>query len=131
MYEDHNIKYFIPRIESIKYGEIIMWVNKDSEPHHLISEDIENDKPDGIFNSGIIHPKKCYSKKFDIYTGLIDYYCVIHPAERGFIIINNTLSNITDNTSNIKFNYSNKIFSNTQNQPIRNILTRYVDPMIL
>lgn len=61
-----------------------MWVNKDSEPHHLISEDIENDKPDGIFNSGIIHPKKCYSKKFDIYTGLIDYYCVIHPAEWGF-----------------------------------------------
>ena len=95
MYEDHNIKYFIPRIESIKYGEIITWINKDSEPHHLISGDIENDKPDGIFNSGIIHPKKCYSKKFDISTGLIDYYCVIHPAERGFIIINNTLSNKT------------------------------------
>jgi len=84
-----------------------------------------------FLTAGIIHPKKCYSKKFNTSTGLIDYYCVIHPAERGFIIINNTLSNITDNTSNIKFNYSNKIFSNTQNQPIRNILTRYVDPMIL
>lgn len=91
MHKDHNIKYFIPRIESIKYGEIITWINKDSEPHHLISGDIENDKPDGIFNSGIIHPKKCYSMKFDIFTGLINYYCVIHPAERCFIIINNWL----------------------------------------
>ena len=91
MHKDHNIKYFIPRIESIKYGEIITWINKDSEPHHLISGDIENDKPDGIFNSGIIHPKKCYSMKFDIFTGLINYYCVILPAERCFIIINNWL----------------------------------------
>ena len=131
MHEDHNIKYFIPRIESIKYGEIITWVNKDSEPHHLISGNIENGKPDGIFNSGIIHPKKCYSKKFDISTGLIDYYCVIHPAERGFIIVNNTLSNKTDDASNIKFNYLNKIFSNTQSQQIENTLTRYVDPIIL
>jgi hypothetical protein len=130
MHEDHNIKYFIPRVESIKNGEIITWVNKDSKPHHLISGDIVNGKPDGIFNTGIIHPKKCYSKKFDISTGLIDYYCVIHPAERGIIIVNNTLLNKTDDTSNIKFNYLNKIFS-TQSQPIENTLTRYVDPIIL
>ncbi len=34
MHEDQNIKYFIPRIELIKYGESITWINKDSEPHH-------------------------------------------------------------------------------------------------
>jgi plastocyanin len=58
MHEDQNIKYFIPRIELIKYGESITWINKDSEPHHLISGDIENGKPDGIFNSGIIQPQE-------------------------------------------------------------------------
>jgi hypothetical protein len=86
IYEDHNIKYFILRIESIKYGEIIMWVNKDSEPHHLFLEILKMINPHGIFNSGIIHPKKCYSKKFDISIGLIEYYCVIHPAERGLLL---------------------------------------------
>jgi plastocyanin len=91
MHEDHNIKYFIPRIVSIKCGETITWINKDSESHHLISEDIESGKPDGIFNSGIIPPRKYYSKKFDASIGLIRYYCVIHPAERGFIIINDML----------------------------------------
>ena len=29
MHEDHNIKYFTPRVESIKYGETITWINKD------------------------------------------------------------------------------------------------------
>jgi class 3 adenylate cyclase len=53
------------------------------------------------------------------------------PCRTRFIIINNTLSNITDNASNIKFNYLNKIFSNTQSQSIGNNLTRYVDPIIL
>jgi class 3 adenylate cyclase/plastocyanin len=134
MHEDHNIKYFTPRIKSIKYRETITWINNDSEFHHLISGDIENGKPDGIFNSGIIQPQKCYSKKFDSPTGLVRYYCVMHPAEQGFIIINDTsLLDKTDEdiTNNIKFNYLNKIFTNVQSQPIESMLIRYVDPIIL
>lgn len=131
MHEEHNIKYFTPRIEFIKNGETITWFNKDSEPHHLISGDIEYGKPDGIFNSGIIPPRKYYSKKFDTPTGLIRYYCVIHPAERGFIIINDMLLDKTNDIRNTKFSYLNKIFSNVQTQSIEYMLTRYVDPIIL
>ncbi|HEX6294134.1 MAG TPA: hypothetical protein VFZ46_03190, partial [Nitrososphaeraceae archaeon] len=132
MHEDHNIKYFTPRIESINYGETITWINNDSEFHHLISGDIEYGKPDGIFNSGIIQPQKCYSKKFNTTTGLVRYYCVMHPAERGFIIINDKLSDKTeDYIRNIKFNYLNKILTNVPSQPIESMLIRFVDPIIL
>ena len=133
MHEDHNIKYFIPRIELIKYGETITWINKDSESHHLISGDIESGKPDGIFNSGIILPQKSYSKNFDVSTGLIRYYCVVHPAERGFIIIiqDQLSEKIHDINNNQSFNYFHKILQNVQSQPIESILSRYVDPIIL
>jgi class 3 adenylate cyclase/plastocyanin len=132
MHEEHNIKYFTPRVQSVQYGETITWINKDSESHHLISGDIESGKPDGIFNSGEISPQKDYTKKFDIKTEVIRYYCVIHPAERGFIIINDTtLDKTDDSSSNAKFNYLNKIFANVQNQPIESILIRYIDPIIL
>ncbi|HKO40130.1 MAG TPA: hypothetical protein VJU85_02635, partial [Nitrososphaeraceae archaeon] len=84
---------------------------KDSESHHLISGDIESGKPDGIFNSGIIQPQKCYSKNFDVSTGLIRYYCVVHPAERGFIIIlqDQLTEEIHDIKNNQSFNYFSKI----------------------
>lgn len=132
MHEDHNIKQFTSRIESINYGETITWINNDSEFHHLISGDIEYGKPDGIFNSGIIQPQKCYSKKFDTLAGLVRYCCVMHPAERGFIIINDIYSGKTDDyIRNIKFNYLNKILTNAQSQPIESMLIRYVDPIIL
>ena len=133
MHEDHNIKYFTPRVESIKYGETITWINKDSESHHLISGNIQNGKPDGIFNSGEILSQKYYTKKFDTPIGLISYYCVMHPAERGFIIINELLLNETSNNTinDIKVNYLNKIFANEQSKSIESILIRYVDPIIL
>ena len=134
MHEDHNIKYFTKRIKSIKDRETITWINNDSKSHHLISGDIENGKPDGILNSEMIQPQKCYSKKFDSSTGLICYYCVIHHAEQGFIIINETISdkNNTDITNySSKFNYLNKIFANVQHQTIESMLIRYIDPIIL
>jgi plastocyanin len=91
LHEDHNIKYFTPRIRFIKYGETLTWINKDSESHHLISGDMDNDKPDGILNSGEISSHKSYTKKVEAAIGFISYFCVIYPAERGFIIINDTL----------------------------------------
>jgi plastocyanin len=134
MHEDHNIKYFTPRVEYIKYGETITWINKDSESHHLISGDIENGKPDGIFNSGEILLQKYYTKKFDTSNGFIHYYCVIHPAEQGFIIISDVSidKKIDDNPINdIKINYLNKTITNVQSQSIESMLIRYVDPIIL
>jgi hypothetical protein len=56
----------------------------------------------------------------------------MHPAERGFIIINDIYSGKTDDyIRNIKFNYLNKILTNAQSQPIESMLIRYVDPIIL
>lgn len=59
----------------------------------------------------------------------------MHPAEQGFIIMNDTPSldktDKGDITNNIKFNYLKKIFSNAQSQPIESMLIRFVDPIIL
>ena len=131
MHEVHNIKYFTPRIVSIKDGETISWINKDSGSHHLISGDIENGKPDGIFNSEIIQSQKCYSKKYDVPSRLIRYYCVIHPAEQGFIVINRTISGTNSDINSSEIKYLNKISSNVRNQSIESMLIRYVDPIIL
>ena len=131
MHEEHNIKYFTPRIKFIKKGETITWINNDSECHYLISGDIENGKPDGIINSGMIQPQKSYTMKFNVLPRLISYYCVIHPAERGFVNINNHLDKTIQDINNIKFSNLTNILPNKQNQQIESLLVRYVDPIIL
>ncbi len=74
--------------------------------------------------SEIIQPQKCYSKKFDAPSGLIRYYCVIHPAEQGFIVFNKTISGTNSDIVSSEIKYLNKILSNVRNQSIESMLIR-------
>ena len=56
-----NIKYFAPRFIKIRTGQINTWVNRDSEPHELVSGNVDYGRPDGILNTGIIEPGESFS----------------------------------------------------------------------
>ena len=129
MFEFSHIKYFIPKIINIKNGHTIKWINKDSICHHLVSGNVEEAKPDGILNTGIIEVGKSYSKIFDISIGLINYYCVLHPAERGAIMIYDQLTDKKSIDNQLK--YFKKNLENIQSNSLELILKRYVDPIVL
>ena len=84
------VKYFTPRFIKIQTGQTSTWINRNSEPHELVSGNAEHGRPDGILNTGIIESSKSFSKRFDISSlSSIHYFCIRHPEERGMIIIYN------------------------------------------
>jgi plastocyanin len=82
-----NVKYFAPRFIKLRTGQTNTWVNRDTEPHELVSGNAEYGRPDGILNTGIIEPGKSFSKRFDNAIQSIPYFCIRHPEERGTVII--------------------------------------------
>lgn len=130
--EFSNIKYFTPKLIHIKNGQIIKAINKDSTPHHLISGDPEEGRPDGILNTDSIIPGEVYSKKFEATIGLIKYYCVLHPAERGFIIIYDQQMNKSEIDADIKTkNYFDSMITDIQTYSLESMLIRHVDPIVV
>jgi hypothetical protein len=85
------VKYFTPSFIKIRTRQTNTWINRDSEPHELVSGNAEHGRPDGILlNTGIIKSGKSFSKRFDIsIPSSIPYFCIKHPEERGTIIIYN------------------------------------------
>ena len=130
--EFSNMKYFTPKLIDIKNGQIIKWINKDSTTHHLISGDAEECRPDGILNTDAIKPGEIYSKKFDTAIGLIKYYCVLHPAERGYIIIYDKQMNKSKNKTDFETkNYFNKMITDIHTHSLESMLIRHVDPVVV
>lgn len=131
MYEVSNIKYFVPKLINIRRGDTIHWINRDSATHHLISGNVDEGKPDGIFNSMAILPQNSFSKKIDDVEGIINYYCVIHPSERGCIIVNETQKNNTFLILDPELlnSYEKKDADRELQHDYK--LARYLDPVVL
>ncbi len=127
------VKYFIPRFLKIRTGQTNTWINRDSEPHELVSGNAEHGRPDGILNTGIIESGKSFSKRFDIsIPSSIPYFCIRHPEERGTIVIYNKYQdemNMKETIDHIKqvFTFDNV---KLQQQDIASTLSRYEDPVI-
>jgi len=130
MFEFSHIKYFIPKIINIQNEQTIKWINKDSICHHLVSGNVEEGKTDGILNTGIIESGNSFSKTFDSSKGLINYYCVLHPAERGAIMIYDNQLKDKKSVDN-QFRYFRKGLENVRRTSLESILKRYVDPVVL
>ena len=129
------VKYFAPRFIKIQTGQTNTWINRDSEPHELVSGNAEYGRPDGILNTGIIEPGKSFSKRFDTNIPSIPYFCIRHPEERGTIIIYNKYEdemNIKERIDHIKqvFTYDNVKLKQEEQQDIASTLSRYEDPVI-
>ena len=74
-----DIKY-VPAEITIKASETIQWTNSDSVTHTVTKQS----GPGQDFDSGNIAQEKTYERAFTS-KGTINYFCKIHPNQRGVI----------------------------------------------
>ena len=70
---------FMPTTMTVNAGDQVTWVNKDDEPHTVVSDT-------GVFRSGAMDTNESYSFKFDK-PGTYHFTCSIHPRMVGTIVV--------------------------------------------
>jgi plastocyanin len=70
---------FVPAILTIKPGTAVTWINRDEEPHNVVS-------PDRVFRSKAIDGGEKFTTVFDK-PGTYNYICAVHPHMRGKIVV--------------------------------------------
>ena len=70
---------FMPTILTVNAGDQVTWVNKDDEPHTVVSDT-------GLFRSGAMDTDESFSFKFDK-PGTYHFTCSIHPRMVGTIVV--------------------------------------------
>jgi plastocyanin len=70
---------FTPTTLTVSAGSQVTWVNKDDEPHTVVSDT-------GMFRSGAIDTDESFSFTFDK-PGTYHFTCSIHPRMVGTIIV--------------------------------------------
>ncbi len=68
---------FSPATVTIKSGDTVVWTNKDGAMHNVIGDS---------FGSGNFGKDGAYSHTFTA-AGTYNYYCSIHPAMKGAVIV--------------------------------------------
>lgn len=70
---------FMPTTLTVNAGAEVSWVNKDGEPHTVVSDT-------GLFRSGALDTDESFSFKFEM-PGTYHFTCSIHPRMVGTIIV--------------------------------------------
>jgi plastocyanin len=70
---------FMPTTVTVSAGAQVTWVNKDDEPHTVVSDT-------GLFRSGAMDTNESFSFKFDK-PGTYHFTCSIHPRMVGTVIV--------------------------------------------
>jgi plastocyanin len=70
---------FTPNALTVTAGATVTWVNKDDEPHSVVSDT-------GLFRSGAVDTNEAFSFKFDK-PGTYHFTCAIHPRMVGTIVV--------------------------------------------
>jgi plastocyanin len=70
---------FMPITLTVQAGEQVTWVNKDDEPHTVVSDS-------GLFRSAAMDTDESFSFKFDK-PGTYRFVCSIHPRMVGTIVV--------------------------------------------
>jgi plastocyanin len=70
---------FTPTPLTVKAGSTVTWINKDDEPHTVVSDT-------GLFKSGGMDTNESFSFKFDK-PGTYHFICTIHPRMVGTIVV--------------------------------------------
>jgi len=70
---------FVPAILTVAPGTAVTWVNKDEEPHNIVS-------PDRAFRSKAIDGGEKFTNVFEK-PGTYTYLCAMHPQMRGTVIV--------------------------------------------
>ena len=70
---------FVPAILTVAPGTAVTWVNRDEEPHNVVS-------PDRVFRSKAIDGGEKFTTVFDK-PGTYNYICAVHPHMRGTVVV--------------------------------------------
>jgi plastocyanin len=70
---------FTPMTLAVKAGSTVTWINKDDEPHTVVSEA-------GLFRSKALDQGDSFAFKFDK-PGTYRFLCSIHPKMMGTITV--------------------------------------------
>lgn len=70
---------FNPKTTTIKVGETVTWLNKDSALHSIVSEN--------YFSSAAFGQGETFTYKFG-QAGTYDYICGIHTSMKGKVVVN-------------------------------------------
>jgi class 3 adenylate cyclase/plastocyanin len=127
-----EVMYFEPRIVKILSGMSITWMNRDTKTHRLTSGNADSLLPTEFFHTDDIDRGKLTTIKIESNQPAIPYYCTLHPAERGLIVILPKDEDEMTNTQTLKFLDSivPSLFDD-ENREIVTRLQRQVDPTVV
>jgi plastocyanin len=80
-----NTGFYIPLNLEVVAGTTVEWINDDSVPHTIQSQD-EQGKIIGLFNSAPLMTGEKFEYVFDE-SGVYNYYCSLHPWRVGLITV--------------------------------------------
>ena len=80
-----NTGFYIPLNLEVDIGTAVEWINDDSVPHTIQSQD-EKGKIIGLFNSAPLMTGEIFEYTFDE-SGVYNYYCSLHPWRVGIITV--------------------------------------------
>jgi len=70
---------FSPATLEVNKGDNVIWTNKDSAPHQIVSDT-------KLFSGNLMNKGETFSFTF-AETGTFPYHCAIHPSMQGKIIV--------------------------------------------
>ena len=80
-----NTGFYIPLNLEVTTGTTVIWVNDDSVPHTIQSQD-EKGAIIGLFNSAPLMTGETFEHMFDE-SGVFSYYCSLHPWRVGIVTV--------------------------------------------
>jgi class 3 adenylate cyclase len=127
-----EVMYFEPRVVKILNGMSITWMNRDTKTHRLTSGNADSLLSTGFFYTDGIAQGESKTVRIESNQPAIPYYCSLHPAERGLIVILPKDEEEMTNTQRLKFLDSivPSLF-NDENREIVTHLQRQVDPTVV
>ena len=127
-----EVMYFEPRVVKILSGMSITWMNRDTKTHRLTSGNADSLLSTGFFYTDDIAQGESITVRIESNQPAIPYYCSLHPAERGLIVILPKDEDEMTNTQRLKFLDSivPSLF-NDENREIVTHLQRQVDPTVV
>lgn len=80
-----NTGFYIPLNLEVTPGTTVEWINDDSVPHTIQSQDHKGEII-GLFNSAPLMTGEKFEHTFDE-SGVYNYYCSLHPWRVGIITV--------------------------------------------
>jgi class 3 adenylate cyclase/plastocyanin len=127
-------RYFHPRFAKVLPGQELRWINHDAVNHRLVSGNPDTLISDGLFDTGEILVGQSSSIQFNASerTRNIPYFCLLHPNERGTIIILPREEASLTNEERLELLESTFVFDNSSEfKKMHTSLEKYVDPVVL